>query len=432
MVLNKASSNLLPRQVGTVGAVLMGLGSILGTGVFVSLSIAAGIAGPAVVLAVAIAALVALCNGLNSAQLAANHPVSGGTYEYGYRYLNPWLGFTAGWLFLLAKSASAATAALGFASYLLNSLGWAGRGWQVPIALFAVAVLTLIVLSGIQRSNRANVVIVCLTLLALGVFILAGLPPLIGGGWQNFTPFFPGENSIAAVLQASALIFVAYTGYGRIATLGEEVKKPERTIPRAIIVALLLTMLLYLAVAVVGVVAGGTFLHGGSGNAAPLEATMRQLGVPGGAAILAIGAITAMLGVLLNLILGLSRVLLAMGRRGDMPALVAQLNRSGTSPSAAVLVMGSAIALLVLIGNVKTTWSFSAFTVLVYYAITNLAALRLPPQERLYPRWLAWVGLCTCIFLAFWVEVQIWLIGLGAIGLGLLWKGAVSERFLRS
>nr|MBP9225705.1 amino acid permease [Verrucomicrobiales bacterium] len=113
----------LQPRLGVFGAMMMGLGSIVGTGVFVSIGIAAGIAGPSVILAVALAALVAICNGLSSAQLAANHPVSGGTYEYGYQYLNSWLGFTAGWMFLLAKSASAATAALGFSGYLLSAMG---------------------------------------------------------------------------------------------------------------------------------------------------------------------------------------------------------------------------------------------------------------------------------------------------------------------
>jgi APA family basic amino acid/polyamine antiporter len=420
------SPTLLKRELGVPGAVLMGLGSIVGTGVFVSLAIAAGIAGPAVILAVAIAALVAVCNGLSSAQLAANHAVSGGTYEYGYRYLNPWLGFTAGWLFLLAKSASAATAALGFAGYLLNALGLAEQGLLIPLALAAVLVLTLVVLGGIQRSNQVNIAIVSITLLSLGFFVVAGLKPLAAVGLTNFMPFFPTDNPIKAVFHASALVFVAYTGYGRIATMGEEVREPRQTIPQAIVITLLLTMVLYGAISIVSVGAvGATGLSNATPGAAPLEVTVRQFGVPGGSQILAIGAITAMLGVLLNLILGLSRVLLAMGRRGDMPRQVARLNPTGTTPSVAVVVMGIAIAILVLSGNVKTTWSFSAFTVLVYYAITNLATLQLPNHERLYPKWVAWLGLAACLFLAFWVEAQIWLFGLGLILVGLLWKAVM-------
>lgn len=411
----------LKRELGVLGATLMGLGSIVGTGVFVSIGIAAGIAGPAVILAVVIGAIVATCNGLNSAQLAANHAVSGGTYEYGYKYLTPWLGFTAGWMFLLAKTASAATAALGFAGYLLNITGLSSI-WVVPTALLAVVVLTLIVLTGIRRSNTANIVIVSVTLLSLGFFILVCLPRAATAGVDNLSPFFIGD--IGTVLHASALMFVAYTGYGRIATMGEEAREPRKTIPKAMIVCLILTMLLYIAVAVVGIGAVGADVLGkatGQAKAAPLEAAVRSVAGSGGAVVLAIGAMTAMLGVLLNLILGLSRVLLAMGRRRDMPRILARLNQQQTTPYWAVLVVGGAIALLVLLGNVKTTWSFSAFNVLIYYAITNLAALRLLPQERLYPQWVAWLGLGSCLFLAFWVESSIWQLGLGLIVAGLIW-----------
>ncbi|MEA5498236.1 APC family permease [Limnoraphis robusta Tam1] len=413
----------LKREIGVFGATLMGLGSIIGTGVFVSIGIATGIAGPSVILAVAIGAIVALCNGLSSAQLAANHAVSGGTYEYGYKYLNPTLGFIAGWLFLLAKSASAATAALGFAGYFLNTLGL-NSGLLVPTAFIAVIMITVIVLNGIRRSNVANLGIVSLTLFSLILFILTGLPiALSPTGVNNLTPFFTDEKPIAALLQATALMFVAYTGYGRIATLGEEVREPRETIPKAMVVTMIVTMLLYLAVAVVGVAAVGVEgLSDATQKAAPLEVAASQFGIPGIRQIVAVGAITAMLGVLLNLILGLSRVLLAMGRRRDMPPQVARLNASGTTPVIAVIVVAVIIGLLVLIGNVKTTWSFSAFNVLIYYAITNLAALQIPPEERLYPKPIAVIGLVSCFFLAFWVEWQIWLVGLELIAGGLLWR----------
>ncbi len=420
----------LKRELGVSGATLMGLGSIIGTGIFVSVGIAAGVAGPSVLIAIGIAALVATCNGLSSAQLAASHPVSGGTYEYGYRYLRPSLGFTAGWVFLLAKSASAATAALGFSGYLLDFLGIDSARWLTPVALLAVLALTLIVLGGIRRSNVANTVVVSITLLALVVFVLAGLPSVRA---VNFIPFFAatGKQGLAGLLQATALMFVAYTGYGRIATLGEEVREPQRTIPRAIIATLLVSMVLYVAVAFVGVGAvGADALALTAGKlAAPLEAAARTFGLPGVPALVAVGAITAMLGVLLNLILGLSRVLLAMGRRRDMPPAVARLNAQGTTPVVAVPVMGAVIAVLVLIGDVKTTWSFSAFTVLIYYALTNLAALQLQTSERRYPRWLEWAGLAACLFLAFWVETRIWVLGLLLVALGLLWHWLAGRWF---
>ncbi len=419
----------LKRELGVPGAVLMGLGSIVGTGVFVSIGIAAGITGASVILAVMVGAIVAAFNGLSSAQLAANHPVSGGTYEYGYRYLNPLLGFTAGWMFLLAKSASAATAALGFSGYLLGVLG-ADSALIVPIALAAVIMLTLIVIGGIRRSNMTNTAIVSITLGTLALFVVTGLHSAIEGLSTNLIPFFSETDTVQNFLYACALMFVAYTGYGRIATLGEEVREPQRTIPRAIITTLALTMLLYGTVAFVGTAAVGADLlsQGAAEQSAPLEVAALQFSGPLAAQIVAFGAITAMLGVLLNLILGLSRVLLAMGRRRDMPAITARLNSAETTPYVAVIIMGTFIGLLVLIGDVRTTWSFSAFTVLIYYAITNLSALQLSQDERLFPRWVSWAGLAACLFLAFWVPVDVWLLGLGLIVLGLAYHAFVARR----
>ncbi len=400
----------------------MGLGSIVGTGVFVSIGIAAGITGPSVVLAVVLASLVATANGLSSAQLAAAHPVSGGTYEYGYRYLNPTLGFTAGWMFLLAKSASAATAALGFGGYLLDLFG-VGTGWLVPTALVAVVVLTAIVWAGVRSSNAVNITIVSVTLLALVTFVAVGLPEIDRGNFDGFI----GDGGAPGFLEAIALMFVAYTGYGRIATLGEEVREPQRTIPKAIIATLVTTMVVYAAVALVAVGVGGADTLAGLTEefAAPLEELAKGFSGNGLAAFVAIGAITAMLGVLLNLVLGLSRVLLAMGRRGDMPSATARINPEGTTPTVAVPVMGAVIALLVLIGDVRTTWTFSAFTVLIYYSITNLAALRLPADDRRFPQWISVGGLVACLFLAFWVDPVVWLAGLGLLAVGFVARSAV-------
>jgi basic amino acid/polyamine antiporter, APA family len=429
-----ASALGLRREVGLAGAAMMGLGSIVGTGVFVSIGIAAGLAGPAVTLAIALAAVVATCNALNSAQLAASHPVSGGTYEYGYKYLNPWLGFTAGWMFLCAKTASAATAALGFAGYVLTAAGQPGDGMIEPFAVGAVAVLTLIVLTGIRQSSRTNIVIVSVTLLALIGFCLTGLPTVLRQGWTQWEPFFftaQGDGDpISNLLHATALMFVAYTGYGRIATLGEEVREPERTIPRAIVVTLVVSALLYLAVGAVGIGAAGAMgmASATESRAAPLEVISRQFDIPGIAWLVAVGAVTAMLGVLLNLILGLSRVLLAMARRGDMPGVLARLDRSGATPFAAVIVVGLLIGGLTLLGDVKTTWSFSALTVLIYYAITNLAALRLPATQQLYPRALAFGGLAACLFLTIWIDLQTWIAGGTLLIVGLLWRLAASRR----
>ncbi|GAB4336724.1 MAG: hypothetical protein Kow00117_19160 [Phototrophicales bacterium] len=292
----------LKRQLGLFGAIMMGLGSIIGTGVFVSIGIAAGIAGPSVIFAVVIGAIVALFNGLSSAQLAANHPVSGGTYEYGYCYLNSKLGFVAGWMFLLAKSASAATAALGFSGYVIGTLRLQ-QNLLIPLALSTILILTLIVLSGIKRSNSINIFIVSITIGSLLLFVITGINITVDNAKANLTPFLP--HDLSSLFHASALMFVAYTGYGRIATLGEEVKKPHTTIPQAMIITLAITMLLYICVALVSVGAIGAngLNQAVQSTAAPLEVAATEFGIDGIPQIVTLGAITAMLGVLLNLIL---------------------------------------------------------------------------------------------------------------------------------
>ena len=415
----------LKRQLGWPGATVLGLGSILGTGVFVSLGLAAEVAGPAVVLAIVLAGMLATCNALSSAQLAANHPQSGGTYEYGYRYLRPWLGIAAGWMFLAAKSASAATAALGFAYYLVHFFNLTPPDvWAPRIALFTIAAATLTVLCGIERSRQVTVCIVAWTLLGLLVFILTGLPTVGSAPQSYWVPFLPVANDHWAgpwgpLLKATALMFVAYAGYGRIATLGEEVHAPRQTIPRAIVVTLLVTGALYVLVGIVAVgsVGADRLRDLTRDQGAFLEILTREFASPGIRIFVATAALTALLSVLLNLVLGLSRVVLAMGRRGDLPAVTARLNAARTTPFIAVLLVGLTIAGLASLGSVKTTWSFSAMTVLTYYAITNLAALQLRCEERLYHPLFAWLGLGGCLLLACWIDALLWMVGI-SIALG--------------
>lgn len=303
----------------------------------------------------------------------------------------------------------------------------------------AVALFTILVMSGTRRSSFMNIIIVSMTLLALGSFILFGLAGAFDNGAANLSPILPSNETggTQAFLYATALMFVAFTGYGRIATLGEEVKEPRRTIPRAIIITLIVTAILYILVAAVaiGSVGADRFANTPGAQATPLELAARAMGIPFLAPLVAVGAVTAMLGVLLNLVIGLSRVVLAMGRQGDLPPVFARLSANGKAPAAAVIVVGILVAGLASIGSVEITWSFSAFTVLIYYAITNLAALRLPRDQRLYPAWVAVIGLVACLFLAFWVPVSIWAIGLGLIAAGLvfrvlaprLWKSQTGE-----
>ena len=421
-------SERLRRDVGVGGAVMLGLGSMVGTGVFVSLGVAAGVTGPSVVLAVVIAAAVAACNALSSAQLAAVHPVSGGTYEYGYRFLTPTLGFTAGWMFLVAKSASAATAALGVAGYTLTLLSPESTEISRWIAPVIVLVLTALVSLGIRRSSQVNTVIVSVTLATLIFFVGSSLPEL---RIERFSPFFrpePGRTPLSALLYAAALSFVAYTGYGRIATLGEEITEPARNIPRAIAATIVVTVLLYTSVAVsgTGILGAEGLAQAVSRTGAPLEVAAGRTTGDVGRIVMTIGAATALLGVLLNLILGLSRVLLAMGRRRDMPGPVARI--AGGTPRVAVVVMGIVVAAIALVDDIRLTWSFSAVTVLTYYALTNLAALRLTDAQRRYPRWISALGLAGCLALAGFVDPAVIAVAGGVLAVGLAWHAALRIR----
>ncbi|MGD9765387.1 MAG: APC family permease [Candidatus Binatia bacterium] len=418
----------LARVVGIRDAVLIGLGSMLGTGIFVAIGLAVESAGPAVLLAIVLAAVVATFNGLSGAALAASHPVSGGTYEYGYRYLSPAIGFVAGWMFLCAKTSSAATAALGLAGYALTALGLpAGRLPRGGLGALIALALTAVVAGGMARSKRANAAIVSIVLAALLVFVVAGFPVARQNAGAHLWPVFrPDADTVGGVLHATALLFVAYAGYGRIATLGEEIRAPGRNIPRAMVIALAAAMAVYLAVTAVAVGAVGAEALAAATRAsgAPLELAARRFPVPGVDTLITVGAVAAMASVLLNLLLGLSRVALAMARRGDMPRCLAEIDARRASPRRAVLASGVLVAGLALIGSVQVTWSFSALTVLVYYALTNLAALRLPAQASRMPRAVAALGLVSCLALTLWIEPAIWGAGLGLIAVGLLWHRA--------
>ncbi|MDX1579223.1 MAG: amino acid permease, partial [Gemmatimonadota bacterium] len=239
----------MARDVSLLGAVGIGLGAIIGAGIYVVTGVAAGIAGPAFVVGLGLAGVVATANALSSAQLAARIPRSGGTYEYGYELLGPGWGFTAGWMFLSGKLTAAGTVAMGLAGYvsaLVPSVD------PRAVAVGAVLVFTLLNYFGIRRSNAANLAIVAATVAALVAFAAWGAPAF---DTSNLTPFWPDEPR--RVLEAAAILFFAFTGYARIATLGEEVRDPERTIPRAIAITIASAIVLYAAVALVAVGAVG-------------------------------------------------------------------------------------------------------------------------------------------------------------------------------
>jgi APA family basic amino acid/polyamine antiporter len=406
---NKTDVKLKP-QLGMFDAVATGLAAILGAGIFAFTAPAAAIAGPALIISLIIAAFVAFCNAFSSAQLAAVLPRSGGTYEFGNKMLGPWWGYAAGWMFLTANTVGPGVIALAFGGYLSSLFN------VIPVRYAAVAialVMTMINAVGIRRSARIIDVVVILSLLSLLAFVVLGIP---GVKASNFAPFAP--SGIVGVLQATGLLFFAYTGYSRIATLVEEVKNPKRTIPWATTIALGTATLLYLFVAVTALGVLGS--HGVSISSSPLAATLLFLGVGFGAVMIAVAALLTTFNEGLSDLLGVSRVAFAMGREGDLPKGLAVLG-AGNNPWRSVLVVGAVSIVVAAFAPFGIAIEVSSFGTLLYYAVTNLSALRLEKQQRMFPHWMMYAGLVGCIGLAFALATPSIIVGLAIllIGLGL-------------
>ncbi len=415
-------TNELRRVITLPGAVGVGLGSIIGTGAFVTLGLGAGLAGPWLLLAIAIAGGLAMCNGLSSAQLAAAHPVSGGTYAYGYRFVHPLAGFTAGSVFLIAKTASCATAALGLGGLIAWATGKPGDGTTMTLAaLGSLLVVAAMALAGVTRSVRFNFVLLFITAFALLTMVIAAAPAA-WRGWQELSWSAIADRPISApgVLEAAALSFVAFAGFARIATMGEEVREPHRTIPRAVVTTLGVAVVLYALVALtgLGVLGPAEFGTRSAEDAAPLLPVARAVEAPTLAIMLGIGAAAALLAVQLNLIMGLARVALAAGRERDLPTPLARVDRQGV-PAIATVCVVAGIALVIVVGTVPHAWSLAAAAVLVYYAITNVAAMRVG-EGRFVARWVSTLGLAGCVSLAVFIEPIVLgvMLGLLAIGFG--------------
>lgn len=412
--LSIASPTAPRRDLGLLDAVGIGFGAVIGAGIFVVTGVAAGIAGPALLLGLVIAGIAATANALSSAQLAAEYPHSGGTYEYGYRVLSPTAGFAAGWMFLASKIAAAGTVALGLAGYLDRLVP------GVPprlLAVTAILLFTALNYFGVRRSSRVNLVIVAISLGSLLLFTLLGAGSI---SIQNFQPFAP--SGWRGILESAAILFFAYTGYARIATLGEEVRDPRTTIPRAVVITIGGALLLYFAVAIVAIGAGGADSLGGT--TAPLAEASHAAGRPWLAVAVSVGGVTAMLGVILSQLLGLSRMTFAMARRGDLPGALAHLHPRHGVPGRAVLVVGAIAAVVAATGTLQSVAAAASFTILVYYGIANLAALRMPAGARRYPNAVPIVGLTCCAALAFALAPRTIATGVAILALGLVGRWA--------
>jgi APA family basic amino acid/polyamine antiporter len=388
------ASSRLSRRLGTFDAVVLGLGSMVGAGIFAALAPAARYAGSALLIGLVIAGAVAYCNATSSARLAALYPESGGTYVYGRRRLGDVWGYLAGSAFVVGKLASCAAMALTFGHYAAPS---AAR----PLAIGAAVALTTVNLAGIDKTAGLTRAIVALVLGALAVFVAAALL----GGTVDGSHLSDTHGGVLGALRSGGILFFAFAGYARIATLGEEVAEPARTIPKAIALALGLTIAVYAVVAVAALVAAPPALV--ASTQAPLRAVVHAGSLDSLAPVVQVGAAVASLGVLLSLLAGVSRTVFAMAANRHLPHALAAVHERRRVPHRAELIVGAIVVVVAATADIRNAIGFSSFTVLFYYAIANASALTL--RRRLF---VPAAGVVGCLLLAF--TLPFWSMATGA------------------
>lgn len=408
--MNDQNNKGLLRTLTLKDAVGVGLGAIIGAGIFVVTGIAAGVSGPAFLIGLLVAGFISAFKGLSSAQLAAIYPDSGGTYEYGYKLINPVFGFSAGWMFLISKLAAGGVVAIGFGSYFYQLVP---IGSPLTLSVTAVVFLTIINCFGIKKAGLLNLVIVTVTIISLLYLVFSGLPKVNPDNFKPFAPF-----GILGIAEAAALLFFAFTGYARIATLAEEVVEPKKKIPKAIIITIITSILLYAAVSVVAI--GVIGAENMADSKSPLQIAAKSLTTPAINTVIIIGASTAMLGVLLSQILGISRMMLAMGRRNDLPPSFQTIHNRYRVPHLGIVITGLIILLLTIFGTFEFVVRAATFTILLYYSITNIAALKQPRKEQIYGRIIPICGLIGCLTMSVSLPFNVIISGIGLLIIGFM------------
>ena len=407
----------LARRLNLADAVIIGLGAMVGAGIFAAPGPAAGAAGSWLLVGLGIAAVVAYANATSSAQLAALYPESGGTYVYARYRLGGYWGFLAGWSFVVGKTASLSAMALTFGSYADPDLAR-------PLGIGAVVALTTVNYLGVEKTALVTRVIVAVVLAAMAVIVAA---LLLGGtaSGDNLTGDLPAGPW--GVLRSAGFLFFAFAGYARLATLGEEVRDPEVTIPRAIPLALGVTIAVYVAVIGSALLAVGPAALADS--PAPLADAVGAGSWSRATPVVRLGATVAAAGVLLSLLAGISRTALAMARRGELPRFLDAVHPRFRTPHRAEVTAAAVVCAVVAVADLREAIGFSSFAVLAYYALANAAAWTLGPEERRWPRWLAALGVALCALLAATLPSVAVLGGLALLATGSLgWLATRSPR----
>lgn len=381
-------SRRLARRLTTVDAVVIGLGAMIGAGVFAAPGPAAAAAGTWMLAGLVLAAVVAYANATSSAQLAALHPESGGTYVYARERLGEYWGFLAGWSFVVGKTASLSAMALTFGTYVHPDLAR-------PLGIAALAALTVVNYRGVEKTARLTRVIVTVVLAALAAVVAASA----FGGHATVANLDGGTpDGVWGVLQSGGLLFFAFAGYARLATLGEEVRDPKTTIPRAIPIALGIVVATYAVVLVTALLAVGADTLAAAPD--PLVAAVEAGRWAAAAPLVRFGAAVASAGVLLSLLAGLSRTALSMARRRELPGFLDVVHADHRTPHRAEVAAAVLVSCIVAVADLRGAIGFSSFAVLTYYGLANASACTLGADERRWPRWLAGLGVALCALLA--------------------------------
>jgi APA family basic amino acid/polyamine antiporter len=420
----KEQQNALKRSLSLLDATAISVGAIIGGGIFVVTGIVAGLAGSALVVSMVVAAVIAFFTALSFAELAAWQPVEGSVYEYARQLISPFSGFLAGWMWMVSNTFTGAAVSLGFAYYLTASFPSLPANVVAAVLCLAFTALNFF---GARESARLNTILVAAKLLILAFFVVFGA---INANTANFAPFEPFN---VGVLYGAYFIFFAYTGFGRAAVVAEEVKDAKRNVPKALLLSLAVSTIVYVLVGIVavGLVGSATLADSNS----PLAQAISATGSPLAVQVVAFGGLLATASVLLTAILGVSRMAFSMARRRDMPQVLAKLHQKFSTPYYSILAVGILMAVLVLFFDLTGVVAVSTFGALFYYAFTNAAALKLKTEKRRYHRLVPILGLGTCIVLLAFIlfaATQAWIIGGVCLIAGAVYYGAKKRASKRS
>ena len=409
--MNNNRDGLKP-SLGLLDASAISIGAIIGAGIFVVTGIAAGVAGSAFIVSMLIAGLVALLTALSFAELTAWQPKEGSIYEYAYQLISPFAGFLVGWMWILSNIFSGAAVSLGFAHYLAAFLP------VLPPKLVAAGLslgFAALNFFGLKKSARFNNILVAAKLLVLGFFVVFGLLHIHPARFVPFAPFKIG------VLYGACYIFFAYGGFARVAIIADEIKKPRRNVPLAILLSLAVSTAVYILVGVVGI--GLTGAAGLAASNSPLTRAMEATGSTAASSIVSAGALLATASVLLTSILGVSRMAYAMARRSDLPGNLGRLHPRYGTPYYSIWFSGGLMALLVLVIDLSKVVAISSFSLLFYYSLANISALKLKLAKRSYPKVVSVLGALSCLVLFVFIlfgSPGAWTIGLAGLAAGVL------------